>query len=239
MSWALACARWPGGLEQADLEHLAGVVPLVHRVVDVEPFVALQADQVALGVRRVFWRPRSCRRRPPPRAGAAGRARARGRYGGRQRAVRDVVARAEFVGQRLDRARPGWTVLAVLGEVALLALLGKVGHRPKDADTDRPADGAPGSARSGQTSRSLDQRVDLGDGPIDLALTLPLLGCLLLRGTLECGCFSPTVRCNSAIRSLKWGAQLAGASRPAGSSAGPPPGSGSPRSGHRGTSCAC
>src|SRR5207302_1846292 len=33
------------GLQQADLEHLAGIVPLVDRGVDVQPLVALEANQ--------------------------------------------------------------------------------------------------------------------------------------------------------------------------------------------------
>ena len=35
-------------LGHADLEHLAGIVPFVHRRTDVEPLVALQADQTAV-----------------------------------------------------------------------------------------------------------------------------------------------------------------------------------------------
>ena len=38
--------------EQPDLENLARVVPLVHRVADVEAFVALQADQFGVERRR-------------------------------------------------------------------------------------------------------------------------------------------------------------------------------------------
>ena len=44
-----------GGLQQPHLEQLAGVVPLVDRVVDVQPFVALEADQ--LGAQRRRQRP--------------------------------------------------------------------------------------------------------------------------------------------------------------------------------------
>ena len=40
------------GLEQPHLEQLAGVVPLVDRVVDVEPLVALEADQLGAQRRR-------------------------------------------------------------------------------------------------------------------------------------------------------------------------------------------
>src|SRR5881398_3018230 len=46
MSRVAACFASP--LEQADLEHLAGIVPLVHGGVDVEALVALQPDQLRL-----------------------------------------------------------------------------------------------------------------------------------------------------------------------------------------------
>ena len=45
MSWALACVDRAARLEQADLEHLARVVPLVHRRVDVQALVALEPDE--------------------------------------------------------------------------------------------------------------------------------------------------------------------------------------------------
>src|SRR5882724_10918639 len=42
MSFVAAC------FEQPDLEHLTGIVPLVHGRVDVQSFVALEADQLGL-----------------------------------------------------------------------------------------------------------------------------------------------------------------------------------------------
>ena len=82
--------------QRPDLQHLPGVVPLVQRLVGVDALVALQPDQPAAEHRAPApWRPRSCRRRPRPRAGraAAGTARrtapwpARGRRGSRRRAA--------------------------------------------------------------------------------------------------------------------------------------------------------
>ena len=66
-------------LRGADVEELARVVPLVHRVCDVEALVALQADQPReRRARRAPSPPRSCRHPPRPRAAAASRVRARG-----------------------------------------------------------------------------------------------------------------------------------------------------------------
>ena len=66
-------------LRSADVQQLARVVPLVDGVRDIEPFVALEADQPRVRWRRrATWPPRSCRRPPHPRATAASRARARG-----------------------------------------------------------------------------------------------------------------------------------------------------------------
>ena len=68
------------GLGGAEVQQLAGVVPLVHGLVGVEALVALEPDQLAAGpARRSPWRPRSCRRRRRPRAAAAAAAAARGR----------------------------------------------------------------------------------------------------------------------------------------------------------------
>jgi hypothetical protein len=85
-------------LEKPDLEHLARVVPFVHRGIDVETLVALEADQ-----------PRAERRGED--LGELGLADTgltleeqrpleleRQEHRGRQRAVRDVAARAEVVG---------------------------------------------------------------------------------------------------------------------------------------------
>ena len=102
-------------LEQPDLEHLARVVPLVDGRVDVEALVALQPDQT-----------RAERRREDLgelRLADAGLSLEQERaaelqceeHGGRQRAVRDVVAAAEVLGQRVDRSRAGRAVVAVPG----------------------------------------------------------------------------------------------------------------------------
>ena len=45
MSWARGVIGLAARLEQPDLEHLARVVPLVDRGVDVEALVALEADE--------------------------------------------------------------------------------------------------------------------------------------------------------------------------------------------------
>ncbi len=111
MSWARGVVGLATRLEQADLEHLARVVPLVHRGVDVETLVALEADQ-----------PRPERRREDlGELGLADTGLAlqeewaleleREEHRGRERAVRDVVAPPEVLGQRVDRARAGWAVI--------------------------------------------------------------------------------------------------------------------------------
>jgi len=41
-------ARFAARLEQPDLEHLTGIVPLVHGRVDVQPLITLQPDQLRL-----------------------------------------------------------------------------------------------------------------------------------------------------------------------------------------------
>ena len=101
------------GLEQPDLEHLARVVPLVDRGVDVEPLVALEPDE------------------PGPERGRqdlgqlgladAGLALEEERAAelegqedrGRHRSVGDVVAAPEVVLDRLDRAGAGGAGVAV------------------------------------------------------------------------------------------------------------------------------
>ena len=45
---AVARSSSPDGLEDAQLDELPRVVPLVHGVRDVEPFVALQPDEIGL-----------------------------------------------------------------------------------------------------------------------------------------------------------------------------------------------
>ena len=91
----------PCRLGQADLDHLARVVPLVDRRADVEALVALQADQPAAAASRPApWRSRSCRRRPRLRGTAGGRASARGR------------ARSRARGRRHSRRRPSSLVVA-------------------------------------------------------------------------------------------------------------------------------
>ena len=61
-------------LGRAQREQLARVVPVIDGVVDVDALVALQADQPRAERRRPGrGRPRSCRRRPRPRAAGATR----------------------------------------------------------------------------------------------------------------------------------------------------------------------
>ena len=52
MSWAVACVGLAARLEQPDLEHLARVVPLVDRGVDVQALVALEPDEPRAEARR-------------------------------------------------------------------------------------------------------------------------------------------------------------------------------------------
>ena len=67
-------------LRGADVQQLAGVVPLVDGVGDVEALVALQADQPgAAGAAPAPWPARSCRRPPRPPGAAASRSPATGR----------------------------------------------------------------------------------------------------------------------------------------------------------------
>ena len=97
MSCAVVCAGLAARLEQPDLEHLARVVPLVDRGVDVEAFVALEPDQPRAEARREHL-------------GELGLADAglaleeqraaeleREEHGGRDRAVGDVVVAAKGV----------------------------------------------------------------------------------------------------------------------------------------------
>ena len=90
-------------LRGTDVQQLARVVPLVDGVRDVEPLVALEADQPGASSRpRAPSPPRSCRRPPHLRAGAASRARApgrapsrgRGRAGSRPRGGRSRARRS-------------------------------------------------------------------------------------------------------------------------------------------------
>ena len=107
--------RLAARLEQPDLEHLARVVPLVDGGIDVQPLVALEPDE-----------PRAERR--GQHLGELGLADAglafeqqrpteleREEDGRRERPVGDVVATAEVLGQRIDRAGAGWAVVAVAG----------------------------------------------------------------------------------------------------------------------------
>ena len=103
------------GLEQADLEHLARVVPLVDGRVDVQALVALEPDEPGAEAGREDLRELGLadaglaleQQRAPELQ--------REEHGRGQRAVRDVVAAAEVLGQRLDGARAGGTLGAVGG----------------------------------------------------------------------------------------------------------------------------
>ncbi len=70
--WPRSCT--PCASARPDLDHLAGVVPLIHRRGDVEALVALQADQRPLRLAPAPWRSRSCRRPPRLRRTTAARA---------------------------------------------------------------------------------------------------------------------------------------------------------------------
>ena len=74
------------GLGRADVQQLPRVVPLVDGVGDIEPLVALEADQPGVERARAPSRPRSYRRRPRPRGARASRAVRRGRGPSRGRA---------------------------------------------------------------------------------------------------------------------------------------------------------
>ena len=98
--------------EQPDLEHLARVVPLVDRGVDVQALVALEADEP---------RPERCREhlrelRLADARLALEQQRAaeleREEHRRRQGAIGDVAVPAEGVGDRLDAPGPGRAVLA-------------------------------------------------------------------------------------------------------------------------------
>ena len=95
-----------GGLGRAQVQQLAGVVPLVHGLRGVEALVALQAQQVAArSSGRAPWPPRSCRRPPRLRAAAAGAGAWRGRSpsrGPRRRSSR--ARRAHCAHRRRSRA---------------------------------------------------------------------------------------------------------------------------------------
>ena len=95
------------GFEEPDLEHLARVVPLVDGRVDVQALVALEPDERStqagredLGELRLADAGLAFEQQRPPEF--------QGEEDGRgERPVRDVVALAELVGQRLDGAGPG------------------------------------------------------------------------------------------------------------------------------------
>ena len=101
------------GLEQPDLEHLARIVPLVDRRVDVEALVALEPDEPGAERRREHLGELGLadaglafeQQRAPQLQGEEDR--------GRERAIGDVVAPAEILGQRLDRARAFGSVVSV------------------------------------------------------------------------------------------------------------------------------
>ena len=107
MSWAFADRRLAARLEQADLEHLARIVPLVDRRVDVEALIALQPDQPRAQARREDLRELRLadarlaleEERPGELEGEERRR--------RERAVADVVAGEERVLDPLDRAEGG------------------------------------------------------------------------------------------------------------------------------------
>ena len=102
------------GFGQANGDHLRAVVPLIDRGGNVEPLVALQADQPAARASgSAPWRSRSCRRRPRPRGTAAGPCLQRQIEHRRQRAVGDVVGLGQQVERGVDAVgkRCSWTFL--------------------------------------------------------------------------------------------------------------------------------
>ena len=114
--WMRSLSCSPSASASADRDHLRGVVPLVDRGRDVEPLVALQADQPAAERRRPApWRSRSCRRRPRLRGRSAGpssapgtaRSQASGRRGSWPR-------RAASAWRRWRRERLSWRLVSSL-----------------------------------------------------------------------------------------------------------------------------
>ena len=110
MSWAFAARRLAARLEQPDLEHLARVVPLVDRGVDVEALVALEPDQPRAEARRedlgelgLADARLALEEERAARAGGRGTSpsRATGRRRSRGRGTRPGSPRS-------SRGRPGW-----------------------------------------------------------------------------------------------------------------------------------
>ena len=124
MSWARGVLGLAPRLEQPDLQHLPRVVPLVDGGVDVQALVALEPDEprverggehlgeLGLADPGLAFE----EQRPLELEGEED--------GRRERAVGDVVAAAEVLGQRFDRAGAGWAVVALAG-----GRLGGIGHR--------------------------------------------------------------------------------------------------------------
>ena len=107
MSWAFAFDGLAARLEQPDLEHLARVVPLVDRGVDVEALVALEPDEPRaearredLGELRLADAGLALEKQGPPEPEPEEHRR-------RERPVADVVALAEVVDDPLDRVEGG------------------------------------------------------------------------------------------------------------------------------------
>ena len=134
------------GLQQPDLQHLARVVPLVDRRVDVETFVALQPDQPGAEARRQDLgelgladaglaleeeRPAELQREEDGRG---------------ERPVRDVVTAPKVVLDRLDGAGAGRARVAGLE-------VGGIGHR-RNLHAQRACRSVPALARSLDPSRS-------------------------------------------------------------------------------------
>ena len=121
-------------LQQPDLQHLARVVPLVDGRVDVQALVALEPDQRGaqagredLGELRLADAGLAFEQQRTPEL--------EGQEDGRgERPVRDVVALAELVGQRLDGAGPGGPGVTVGHRGNLAApTVGRVHPRPRPA----------------------------------------------------------------------------------------------------------
>ena len=118
-------------LEQPDLEHLARVVPLVDRGVDVEALVALEPDERRpeagrkdLGQLRLADAGLAFEQQRAPELERQEDRR-------RERAVRDVVALAEVVGQRLDGAGAGGPGVAVGHRTGIYTPSGELTRRAR------------------------------------------------------------------------------------------------------------
>ena len=135
------------GLEQPDLEHLARVVPLVDRRVDVQALVALEADEPRAEGRREDLGELGLadaglalqEQRTPELEGQEHR--------GHERAVGDVVAAAEVLGQGLDGACAGGAVSRP-GTVGRSVMPGLYTEGPRGRDAGRPALPYPSGASS-------------------------------------------------------------------------------------------